>query len=124
MGYETKHEIKRIMPQEVLDAYRETGMKPITGLDWDGHGCGCALGAITAKTTARYVTGGAYCFSHMVLDQYGYEPRYLAGFMSGFDGSPGVVHESLAGGLGLADGEAAHVAVEAVYGPITKSGNA
>jgi hypothetical protein len=102
--------MKRITPEEVLDAYAKTGLKPHRGVWlWKecGKRCGCGLGAM-------YVANGGdppKVWSQEVIKTLGISIDYLNGFTCGFDDEspdyePGGEEEQ-----GYTDGLAAAAAV-------------
>jgi hypothetical protein len=101
--------MKRITPEEVVAAYKETGLKPVT----DDFGnvrskCGCALTALAYKNNP---TVELYDILVNFADDedFGilpYDENYLYDFISGFDRST-----LRKGTQGLQDGLAARHAV-------------
>jgi hypothetical protein len=76
--------VKRITPQEVVEAYRKTGIKPIEGYylrDDDGVRCGCALGALYLAAGNPFNDMEA---SSWATQTFGIE--YECAFMGAFDG--------------------------------------
>lgn len=106
--------MRRITPEEVLDAYRNKGLRPVTGTFYcsiGAVGCACALGALV-NFHARYDTTTDIC------KRLGLEYNYGAGFVDAFDGS--VISSALicpdAYALGHKDGAAVRKVVENSYG--------
>lgn len=69
--------MKRITPQEVLEAFEKTGLKPMQGDYYPFAGCACALGAIASS---QGIEGSLY---HQFSIIYG---DYQDAFTDGFDG--------------------------------------
>lgn len=116
-------EIKRITPDQVLNAYRTQCIRPIRDT-WarytnDGERCGCGLTAVLVDK------GGPVAFSRVflikahiphVVRELGLSRSYVVGFVRGFDDddiSDGIDSHSA---LGHADGKAAWEAVSRAYG--------
>lgn len=82
---------KRITPREVLRAYRETTLAPITGMYLHGEAA-CAVGALGVASGHGYVD----LDGDPAVDFCGYMKSrmpdkwsvYLGGFEGGFDGHP------------------------------------
>lgn len=81
----------RIKPEEVVEAFKSTGLTPERG-NYFSHGCACGLGAVYA---AKHITlnkvynaDDDLIISHDLDDEYGIS--YRIGFVNGFDGSPHV----------------------------------
>ena len=76
--------MRRIKPQEVLAAYRKTGLKPVRR-KFGGKTCGC-------PATAMYVAahGGKNGTRNLVINWMAatYGGRYASGFFAGVDGFP------------------------------------
>ena len=87
-------ELKRITAEEVLEAYRVTGLKPerdISILKVDGRWCGCAMMAfaIVKKVVQlqRMKCAGAADMEMLnAMQASGFHVKYLIGFARGFDG--------------------------------------
>jgi hypothetical protein len=102
--------MKRITPEEVVAAYKETGLKPVTDDFGDERSkCGCALTALAYKNnptvelhTILYDFADGEDFS--VLP---YDVQYIKDFISGFDRSSSL-HKNT---QGYQDGSAARHAV-------------
>jgi hypothetical protein len=78
--------MKRITPEEVLDAYAKTGLKPCRVWSIDmGDGSCCAVGAM------RYAAGVDGDPHEYIDKSYGYQ--YRIGFTFGFDDYGGSVHD-------------------------------
>jgi len=88
-------ETKRITPEEVLAAYKATGLRPEQA-EWaieyeGGSRCACGLGAIfSSKVENGFQTlyGSLYSESDLIGDELGLSPSYIYGFTYGFDGQP------------------------------------
>jgi hypothetical protein len=118
--------MKRITPEDVVDAYIATGLYPAFKR-WktrDGRG-GCGLTAIGGLNGHCVKSGRRYeKFSKLL----GLDQGYLYGFTAGFDGSPfcpamdcqtkhyGFDHEKVT--MGLEDGLAARAAVKAHFAKV------
>jgi hypothetical protein len=76
-------EIKRITPEEVIAAYKATGLKPFKK-DWfsDDLTCGCAIGAIAASRGIRNLPALRTDAGRIL----GYHGTYIVGFTCGFEG--------------------------------------
>ena len=99
---------RRITVEEVLEAYRVTGMKPVQGNFFRSDGCCCAIGAVAISRGTPRTSEGVCGWAETML-----HAAYLDGFIGGFDGavreeSLGVEHDQ-----GYADGTAVR---EAVFG--------
>lgn len=99
----------RISPDQVLAAYKATGLKP-TREKWLGAGCACALGVLAISKGAREVYSGEIVRTLEITREY------MGDFLLGFDGKPAAPRST----LGYADGKAA---AEAVFDTMEK-GNA
>jgi hypothetical protein len=82
--------MKRITPEEVVLAYKETGLKPVT----DDFGnvrskCGCALTAIAYKNNPTVELREIIWkfFNEEDFNLLPYDENYLYDFISGFDRS-------------------------------------
>ena len=100
---------RRITVEEVLEAYRVTGLKPKQHIHFDGgSGCACAIGAIAVSSGCEpsYYEVVEWGNVHLACD-------YRAGFMQGFDGDRmGVIGSQLHDYCeGYADGTAVREAV-------------
>ncbi len=99
--------MRRITPEEVVAAYKETGCKPAAFnfliTDSDGTPCGCALGVLALQAKEGPTT----------VDQFaakiGLDALYANGFVWGFDDTLGIRRISRAHGepyaTGYADGQ-------------------
>lgn len=99
--------MRRITVEEVLEAYRVTGLVPRRGtycMTIFGARCGCAVGALGAANSIAVEN-----LSCWAGELYGTE--YLAGFLNGFDKEIYVVEESDEILAGYADGQAVAAAV-------------
>lgn len=84
--------VKRITPDEVLEAYEETGLLP-EQCEWafeheDGSRCACGLGAIYSNRVEEgFETLGNTAASEfdLIEDVLGLSRPYMYGFISGFD---------------------------------------
>jgi hypothetical protein len=79
--------MNRITPEEVVEAYRKTGLTPErTGMDWFSEDGKCGCGA-TAVMKAR---NPDFCNSTLkfgdAIELLGVSRPYLRGFVVGFDG--------------------------------------
>jgi hypothetical protein len=106
-------ELKRITPEEVVAAYRESGMKPKRG-HFNVDGCGCGIGA---KGCQRF--GSLDTPSDQIADwaEATYGGEYCDGFYEGFDGnemSQWDINERYV--LGHADGVFARLACIEAFG--------
>lgn len=110
--------MRRITPQEVLDAYNQTKLVPVNS-EWgyvateNGMKCGCALTALgTCKTDFdEFLDNVMECECEYVADLLGYDQEYLTGFVDGFDGCF-FMGQSDNFRLGAKDGVAAREEVE------------
>jgi hypothetical protein len=103
---------KRITPEEVVAAYRATGLKPAQTdtlyTDESGALCGCAVGAL-------WLANHSNCTNPIgENNSYGWGARkygvqYFTDFYNGFDGIDGYIPETE---HGFSDGRAAWSAVE------------
>jgi hypothetical protein len=99
--------MKRITPQEVLEAYEKTGLKPMQGDYYPQEGCACGMGAIA--TSNGYIDTGLEPFYSKLFRKYG--TKYHDGFTHGFDGGTVVMNnENFI--KGHTDGKAAWEAVK------------
>lgn len=100
--------MKRITPEEVVEAYKSTGLKPVRGtFCWGSRACG--LGTVCISR------GKMPTSPLMVSRSLGIEMEYLLGFVNGFDGihkaSIGIDESNETLSLGFADGKLAAAAV-------------
>lgn len=113
-------ECKRITPEEIVEAYRKTGLKVTRGRFF-GDGCACGFGAyaaaklgvspvVTASDPVHFVNAAV----HRAMINGGFTREYRAGFIDGFDGDEAAKvhpHYNLAQyETGYADGAAAYAA--------------
>lgn len=81
-------DLKRIAPDDVLDAYDRTGLKPERGVFFRG----CSACAMSAYAAANLMTPSSIapdaCMIMRVMVKDGFSRNYLGGFMEGFDGDP------------------------------------
>jgi hypothetical protein len=83
----------RIKPEEVVNAYKETGLKPKQGRYFEEEGeriCACGLGAIFDQKWG--LPDGSDLSDHSTMDSYvggilqeEYPNTYIIGFAMGFD---------------------------------------
>lgn len=100
--------MRRITVEEVLEAYRVTGMKPSKGtycIGLDSNPCGCAMGALAI---AAGICPGMALVGNWSIEQFG-QP-YSDAFEDGFDGKVRRFTNKRAK-QGYADGQAAAAAV-------------
>lgn len=106
--------MKRITPDQVIEAYQLTGWKPIQD-DWidkvNGQICGCGLAVLIGD--AEKVRNFDSDIEYRVADELGLSVEYVTGFVQGFDG--GVMLNYFTGEhkAGYEDGRAAWEAVKA-----------
>lgn len=106
--------MKRITPEDVVDAYIATGMYPCTpGLFYDGIGGACGLSAIVKSIDQAFDLEDAA--SNRWLQLLGITNQYLWGFIDGFDGNDSTERCK----VGFEDGKAARSAVEAHFAKAT-----
>lgn len=74
-------EIRRITPEEVLEAYRVTGMEPCRGVFGDDKH-GCALSALYRAERGN----SRWLFASQLCDKLGLNAHYMSGFIRGWDG--------------------------------------
>jgi hypothetical protein len=74
--------MKRITPEEVVAAYKETGLKPEQGITL-ADGCACGLGVIYAQKFGVLEADSYDVFNALERDL---SPAYIYGFIAGFDG--------------------------------------
>ena len=99
--------MKRITVDEVLAAYRVTGMKPCRGSALCEEDKTCALGALCLRDTGSRSTVYDWAAEH-------FGDKYSAQFLAGFDYEPpGYKIRS----IGFRDGQAAAAAVFAEPSP-------
>lgn len=76
--------MKRILPEQVVEAYHATSLKPIRGSFFDEEfGLACAIGALACEDPDFDREKGM--FSVYVQDMFDLTSSYVAGFMAGFD---------------------------------------
>jgi hypothetical protein len=81
--------MKRITPEEVVAAYKETGLKPVTE-DFGNavKNCGCALTALTAMVHPdTEINDIIEAFENDDFPLVSYDRNYLIDFIAGFDES-------------------------------------
>lgn len=96
-------EMKRVTPDEVIEAYRATGLQPAV-LDWahfdvDGKPCGCALTALYFQKATYTENLGEKVYDlvdeirddeaapYLLFEEHlGLDQHYTEGFALGFDG--------------------------------------
>lgn len=94
----------RVTPEEVVDAYRKTGMRPIRGAWRNGRECGCPLAALALAAEA----GSPVFWS---LERFG--SHYAVGFINGVDKPDQDTVFNPRWDIGFKDGKAAWAAVVA-----------
>lgn len=118
--------MNKITPEEVVEAYRKLGIKPVFGI-WgrqEGGECGCALTAMVANkvgfnTALNGIYGQSYTFIRDTLQDY--DEDYLYGFVHGFDYAS--EHPDRGNNYyrtGFYDGVATRKAVEDAFGVMKK----
>ncbi len=76
--------LKRINPDEALQAYIELNIKPTQGEFYISvENCACGLGAIAIKLGQNFGNDDRDYFKY--FKSLGYDHAYLSGFTSGFD---------------------------------------
>lgn len=106
--------MKRVTPEQVIDAYRRTGWEPVQD-EWfdkiDGKVCGCALTAmIGSENRLREIMSMPGELEELIAAELGLSEDYVIGFVQGFD------ERAFFGGgdvarIGWQDGKAAWEAV-------------
>lgn len=97
---------RRITVEEVLEAYRVTGLKPIQGNFYHSDGCCCAIGAVAISSGAKRGCGAVCRWAETHL-----HPLYINGFLAGFDEDCARDFSSKQFTQGYADGTAVREAV-------------
>jgi hypothetical protein len=107
--------MKRITPEEVVEAYRKTGLKPMPGAYHRESGHACGLGALAIADGADDCWISGWINTHPLL-----KGVYGGGFINGFDQKPedlehqdGWEDEYV---LGYQDGDAARKAADKEFG--------
>lgn len=75
----------RITPRQVLEAYRETGLRPARGEWGDEHNV-CALTAL--GVAAGFTSDASYKIARAFWESHNLSNAYADGFVAGFDGDP------------------------------------
>lgn len=79
----------RITPDQVVEAYRKTGVKPMQG-NWHNGSesdlCCCGLGALYLAAGEPVLTLTLNSYAHHVQQVLNIPGNYLIGFTNGFDG--------------------------------------
>jgi hypothetical protein len=115
---------KRITVEEVIEAYKETGLKPKRGryfqdfklVDRENYRyipqCACGMGAIYAYNKKNEANYDSQINQILFIDEL-YSSSYRCGFANGFDGveSQEKYHKYKRYGLGYEDGQKAYQAV-------------
>ncbi len=107
-------ELKRINPEEVMQAYTELGIKPIQGCYHNSdYNCACGVGVMAIKlrhqdllSKKRKVQGIALSNYFGYLTVHGYDCNYLSGFIHGFDDVDTDKNDTDNFKLGVEDGKA------------------
>jgi hypothetical protein len=96
-------EIKRIVPEEVVEIFEKLNLKPTKGKYFnESVNCACAVGAIYLNEKPESIDNSE-AFS--TVASLGYKDNYLAGVIYGFDDDPNVnIGDSSEYDLGFEDG--------------------
>lgn len=100
----------RITPEQVVEAYKATGLKPMRGWYFQNKDCACGLGAIAANGGCSRNEDRA---DRWLVRNGGFHHSYIGGFAGGFDGEQSLVPGANAEEYkqGYADGQSAWNAV-------------
>ncbi|MGE6227579.1 hypothetical protein [Paenibacillus chitinolyticus] len=95
---------KRITPEQVREAFKNTGLVPKKHTFGDGRTCGCAITAIAVESKP-----GCHRNFYDFVESMGYDGEYLYYFINGFDGKNNINFLKLSEIylIGYRDGEAA-----------------
>lgn len=74
--------LKRIAPEQVRVAFKNTGLKPECRTFGDGVTCGCALTALAVESNFKSRPRNIFGY---VRDELKYDETYLDYFIAGFD---------------------------------------
>lgn len=108
--------MNRITPEQVVDAYRRTGWRPIQEAFYDrinGQHCGCGLSVLVGDAEKVLQMDG-YIGRRLQLfaNELGLTADYVSGFIRGYDGDGGGPWWGSEKFLGWQDGRACWEAVK------------
>ena len=96
-------EIKRIVPEEVVEIFEKLNLKPTEGRYFDENKtCACAIGAMYLNENPESIDKIS---TFETVASLGYTDDYLAGIISGFDNDKNINEVPLEYGLGYDDGQ-------------------
>lgn len=108
--------LKRITPEQVVEAYRRTGWRPIQEAFYDrinGQHCGCGLSVLVGDAE-KVLQMECYTGLRLQLfaNELGLTADYVSGFIRGYDGDGGSSWWDSEKLLGWQDGRACWEAVK------------
>lgn len=81
--------VEKTIAQEVIEAYKETGLTPVQGYLLSENGSACALGALFYEDNDEWINGGdgdRWCrIEDIVRERYGWGDDDMFDFVRGFD---------------------------------------